>query len=174
MKSRANRFVVPALLFAATVVVAINAWFAFRAVGSLLESEHWVEHTWRVINQVEVIMSSAKDAETGNRGFLITGDEAYLQPYYDAQKELPNDLDEFQRLTTDNPSQQARITEMRAVLEQRLALLQQGIDLRRHNTNDVRAMALSGTGKVEMDHLRRIADDMENDEQTLLAQRTAH
>jgi signal transduction histidine kinase len=174
MKSRANRFVVPALLLAATIVVALNAWFAFRAVGSLLDSEYWLEHTWRVINQVEIIMSSAKDAETGNRGFLITGDEAYLQPYYDAQKSLPRELAEFQRLAADNPSQQTRITEMRAVLEQRLALLEQGIDLRRHNTNDVRAMVLSGTGKVEMDHLRRIAEAMEAEERRLLAQRTAH
>jgi signal transduction histidine kinase len=174
MKSRANRFVVPALLLAATVVVALNALFAFRAVGSLLESEHWVEHTWRVINQVEIIMSSAKDAETGNRGFLITGDEAYLQPYHDARRELPRELNEFQRLTVDNPSQQARITEMRAVLEQRLALLAEGIELRRNSKNDLRALVLSGTGKMEMDHLRRIADEMEEEERRLLASRTAH
>jgi signal transduction histidine kinase len=174
MKSRANRFVVPALLLAATVVVALNALFAFRAVGSLLESEHWVEHTWRVINQVEIIMSSAKDAETGNRGFLITGDEAYLQPYHDARRELPRELDEFQRLTVDNPSQQARITEMRAVLEQRLSLLAEGIELRRNSKNDLRALVLSGTGKMEMDHLRRIADEMEAEERRLLASRTAH
>jgi signal transduction histidine kinase len=174
MKSRANRFVVPALLLVATVVVALNALFAFRAVGSLLESEHWVEHTWRVINQVESIMSSAKDAETGNRGFLITGDEAYLQPYHDARRELPRELDEFQRLTVDSPSQQARITEMRAVLEQRLALLAEGIELRRNSKNDLRALVLSGTGKMEMDHLRRIADEMEAEERGLLAQRTAH
>jgi signal transduction histidine kinase len=175
MKPKANRYLVPGLLFVATVIVALNAWFAFRAVGSLLESEHSVEHTWRVINTVERIMSSAKDAETGNRGYLITGDEAYLQPYNDAVRDLPKELDDFQHLTLDNPSQQARVTEMRAVLEQRLALLQQGIDLRRsHSTDIVRPLVLSGTGKVEMDHLRRIADDMEAEERRLLAQRTAH
>ena len=83
MKPRANRYVVPALLFAATIIVALNALFAFRAVGSMLDSQHWVEHTWQVINQVERIMSSAKDAETGSRGFLITNNEAYLGPYHD-------------------------------------------------------------------------------------------
>jgi signal transduction histidine kinase len=175
MKPRANRFIVPALLLVATVIVALNAWFAFRAVGSLLESEHWVEHTWQVINNVERIMSSAKDAETGNRGFLITGEENYLEPYNDAIRELPKELDDFQHLTSDSPTQQARITEMRAVLEQRLALLQQGIDLRRSGSKDmVRPLVLSGTGKVEMDHLRRIADEMEAEERKLLAIRTAH
>ncbi len=175
MKPRANRFIVPALLLVATVIVALNAWFAFRAVESLLDSEHWVEHTWQVINKVERIMSSAKDAETGNRGYLISGEEAYLEPYNDAIRELPKELDDFQHLTSDNPSQQARITEMRAVLEQRLTLLQQGIDLRRSGTKDmVRPLVLSGTGKVEMDHLRRIANEMEAEERRLLAMRTVH
>src|SRR5271154_6484889 len=131
MKPQPSRILVPALLLAATVVVVLNAWFAFRAVDALLESQHWVEHTWQVINQVERIMSSAKDAETGNRGYLITGNEDYLQPYNSATRDLPTEINRFQSLSSDNPVQQSRITEMRAVIEQRLALLQQGIDLRR-------------------------------------------
>jgi signal transduction histidine kinase len=174
MKPKASRILVPALLFVAAVVVALNAWFAFRAVTSLLESDYWVEHTWRTISQVERIMSSAKDAETGNRGYLITGDDDYLQPYYSATRDLPTEINQFQALTSDNPSQQHRITEMRAIVEQRLALLQQGIDLRRSGSTDaVRLFVLSGTGKTEMDHLRRIADDMESEENKLLALRMA-
>jgi signal transduction histidine kinase len=174
MKPKANRIVVPALLLAAIVVVSLNAWFAFRAIDSLLESEHWVEHTWQVINQVERVMGSAKDAETGSRGFLITGDDAYLEPYHNANRDLPKELDRFQLLTSDNPNQQAHIKEMRSVVEQRLALLQEGIDLRRNNSHDtLHALVLSGTGKVEMDHIRHIVDDMENEERNLLAARTA-
>jgi CHASE3 domain sensor protein len=70
MKPKPSRILVPALLLAATVVVVLNAWFAFQAIDALLESEHRVEHTWQVINQVERIMSSVKDAETGNRESL--------------------------------------------------------------------------------------------------------
>jgi signal transduction histidine kinase len=174
MKRRANRYVVPALLFAASIVVALNASLAFRAVDSLLLSQHLVEHTWQVINQVEIIMGLAKDAETGSRGFLITGDEVYLQPYKDARRELPQQLDRFQQITADNPNQLPRIMEMRAVLEQRLVLLEEGIELRRKGQHEaLRSMVLSGTGKVEMDHLRRIADGMEAEERRLLAIRTA-
>ena len=136
MKRRANRYVVPALLSVATVVVAMNAWLAFRAVDSLLLSQHWVEHTWQVINQVDIIMGLAKDAETGSRGFLITGEEAYLQPYKDARRELPPQLDRYQQLTADNPNQLPRIMEMRAVLDQRLALLEEGIELRRKGEHE--------------------------------------
>jgi signal transduction histidine kinase len=161
------------VLLVAILVVIVNTWVAFRSVGVLLENEKWVQHTLQVINQVEVIMSAAKDAETGNRGFLITGDDAYLAPYTEAVKELPGDLDTFQTLTADNPSQQPKILEMRAILEQRLNLLAQGIERRREGTaeDEVRLMVLTGTGKAEMDHARRIADQMEAEEKRLLTLR---
>jgi signal transduction histidine kinase len=173
MKSRPSRLLIPSLLIFAAVVVAFNAWFGFRAIQSLHDSEYRVSHTWQVINQVESIMSSAKDAETGNRGYLITGDESYLEPYTIARRELPSKLDYFASLTFDNPHHVAQLLEMRAVLEQRLNLLQQGIELRRSSDHDtVRTLVLSGTGKTEMDHLRRIADGMESDERRLLELRT--
>lgn len=175
MRSRPSRLLIPSLLILTAVVVALNAWFGFRAIQSLHDSEYWVAHTWQVINQVESVMSSVKDAETGNRGYLITGDEAYLEPYTIARRELPEKLDHFSSLTADNASQHVRLVEMRAVLEQRMNLLEQGIDLRRENNRDtVRSMVLSGTGKVEMDHLRHLADGMEGEERRLLAIRTAN
>ncbi|QNI35425.1 sensor histidine kinase [Edaphobacter albus] len=174
MKSRPSRLLIPALLVLAAIVVALNAWFGFRAIQSLHDSEYWVAHTWQDINQVESIMGSVKDAETGSRGYLISGDEAYLEPYTIATRELPEKLNYFAELTSDNPSQGQRLVEMRAVLEERLNLLQQGIDLRHQSDREtVRTLVLSGTGKAEMDHLRRIADDMEGEERRLLAIRTA-
>jgi signal transduction histidine kinase len=171
----AERSTVTALLLGAILVVIVNTWVAFRSVGVLVKSEDLVQHTLKVINQVELIMSAAKDAETGNRGFLITGDDNYLVPYTDAVKELPGDLDSFQALTSDNPSQQTRLVEMRAVLEQRLTLLAEGIAEREKGSqqDELRLLVMSGTGKVEMDHLRHIADQMEDEEQRLLVIRVA-
>ena len=174
LKTTTSRFLIPALLVVAFLVVAFNAWLAFDAVHSLLESESLVEHTWQVIVQAERIMSSAKDAETGNRGYLITGDDSYLLPYRVASRELPIELDRFQAMTSDNPSQQARIVELRERVRARLALLQQGIDLRRSSGSDtVRLMVLSGTGKEEMDRMRSIADAMQSEERGLLSVRTS-
>ena len=170
MKSSTNKFLVPALLTFAIVIVALNT---VLALGSLLRvdaNEALVEHTWRVINQVEQIMSLSKDAETGSRGFLITNDESYLEPYTQAISFLPAQLDTFQSLTAEDPSQQQRIVEIRAVLEERLSLLKQGIDLRRAgSTDDVHALVVSGTGKAQMDHLRQLANDAKAEERRLLA-----
>ncbi len=174
MESRPKHFLVPALLILASLVVAINAALAFRAVDALLLSEHWVEHTWQVINQVEGIMGLAKDAETGTRGYLLTGEDAYLQPYNQAVATLPGQLNQFGQLTADNPAQQQNIHEVRAVLDERLSLLAQSIALRHDDeTDSMHAFILTGTGKAQMDHLRRLADNMENEERGLLAQRTA-
>ncbi len=174
MKSQANQNALTVLLLAAVVVVALNTWLAFRSIKVLLSSEAWVQHTLQVINQVEQIMSSAKDAETGNRGFLITGEEPYLEPYTTALKELPPELDAFARLTADNPSQLDRLLELRAVLDERLSLLAEGIAERRNGSKEeVHLLVQTGTGKAEMDHLRRIADDMEAEEQRLLVTRVA-
>ena len=174
-RSQANQNALTGLLLAAVLIVAFNTWLAFRSINVLLESEFWVQHTLKVINQVERIMSSAKDAETGNRGFLITGEDEYLQPYTVAVRELPGEIDKFASLTSDNPSQQQRLIELRAVAEQRLTLLARGIEEKRKGASidEIHLLVLSGTGKVEMDHLRRIADDMEAEENRLLAARVS-
>ena len=65
MKNKASRVIVSTLLFAAIAVVALNTWYAFSSMTRLLDSESLVQHTWQVIYQVELIISSVKDAETG-------------------------------------------------------------------------------------------------------------
>ncbi len=164
---------IPTLLLVTVVVVGFNAWLANEAVQSLYESEGMVEHTWKVIVQVERIMSLAKDAETGNRGYLIMGEEVYLRPYREARAELPGELDTFRRLTSDNPNQQARYAELKALVQARMDLLEEGIDLKRHGTSGtVQSLVLSGTGKEEMDRMRAIANAMESEERGLLSVRT--
>jgi signal transduction histidine kinase len=175
MTPHGNRTVLYSLLFAAVAVVSFNTWLAFRSISMLLDSEFQVQHTLEVEAQVERIMGSAKDAETGSRGFLITGDENYLEPYKSAVVELPEELDQFGVMARESPVQQAMLGEMRAVLEQRLALLREGIDDRRRGAanEELHALVLTGTGKAAMDRLRQVADEMEAREQRLLAIRTA-
>jgi CHASE3 domain sensor protein len=174
MNQKTNRFLVPSFLTVAIIVVTANAWFAFRSLESIEKSQGWVEHTWQVIGQVERIMTSTEDAETSIRGYLLSGEDNYLDPYQTAMRELPPELDRFQTLTSDNPSQQVRLAEMRSVLDQRTNSLAQAIQSRRSgDRNMVQALALSGSGKAEMDRLRRIANDMEAEERRLLSSRTA-
>jgi signal transduction histidine kinase/CHASE3 domain sensor protein len=174
MKARTSELLISGALLAVLLIVCLNSWLALRSVRVLSNSEYWVSHTWQVINAVEQVISSAKDAETGNRGFLLTGDESYLEPYTRAVHELPAEIDRVQQLTADNLAHQRRIVEMRAVVEQRLQLLQQGITARQTGeTDSLHLLVLSGTGKAEMEHLRSIVATMQDEERKLLAQRVA-
>ncbi len=174
MKPRRIELLVRAALFVALLVVCLNAWLAFRSVQILDESQYWVAHTWQVINAIERIMGSMKDAESGNRGYILTGDPAYLNPYTQATRDLPDELHQVTELTVDNPSQQAQISRMRADVNQRLQILQAGIDQRRSgNGNEAALLVQSGTGNAEMNRLRAIASSMQDAERVLLAQRVA-
>ncbi len=158
----------------ALLVVCLNAWLAFRSVQVLDDSQYWVAHTWQVINALERIMGSMKDAETGNRGYLLTGDPAYLDPYTQAAHDLPEEFRQISELTADNPQRQAQLSKMRAVVNQRLQALQTGVDERHSgDTDKVTLLVQSGTGKSEMDSLRTMADAMQTDERGLLVQRVA-
>lgn len=160
------------LTFVAVLLVSANALVAYRSVAVLEQSQSWVQHTYKVIAQVEIIMGSEKDAETGERGFLITGDPRFLDPYNTAEQALPGQLDLFQQLTSDNPTQQSRLAELRSHLAVRNQLLEHAINLRRGGSSMAEAaLAVTEQGKTEMDTLRRIGSDMQSDEYRLLAER---
>ena len=174
MRRRDNRFLIPSLLLLAIVIVAGNAVVAYRAVKTVGYADYWVQHTWEVMFQVERIMGTAKDAETGTRGFVISGNDAYLEPYTSAQRDMPAQLDLFLTLTRDNDSQKDRLEEMRSVIQSRFATLSNAIVVRR-TQGFVGNLALvkTGTGRAEMTHLREVADRIEQEERRLLQQRLA-
>ena len=174
MKPRFSRNFFPALLLVAAIIVFLNAWWAFRAVRTLATNGSLVAHSWQVVHQVERVLGSAVDAETGERGYLISGMESYLEPYTIARRELPAELAHLQALISDNPSQQAQMQDLRASLDRRLLILQRAIDMRKAGGPDLSApLLISGPGKLEMQHIRAVCDAMEAEEDRLLAIRTA-
>ena len=174
MPTRSKRLIVPSLLLLVIAVACINAWIAFRALGTLLQSEFWVDHTWEVINQVEQIVGSTKDAELATRGYVNSGNPAYLAMYHQARTHIPGDLVRFRELTADNPRQIAQEAEMRAAIDIRLARLQATIEVRSHNNPEEMQQFLRGSlGLTQSTQLRGIADRMEGEEHRLLAIRTS-
>jgi signal transduction histidine kinase len=170
MKPTVKRNIFPILLLLAGMIVFVNAWWAIQAVRTVADNAYQLAHSWQVVHQVERVLASAVDAETGERGFLISGQDSYVEPFIAAQRDLPSELDHLQSLTSDNPSQQARIADLRGTLNRRLAVLDRAIEMRRAGGPDMSAALLvGGPGKVEMDHVRSICDAMEAEEDRLLA-----
>jgi signal transduction histidine kinase len=160
----------PILLVLAAIIVLLNAWWAIQSVRTLANNAYWLAHSWQVVHQVESVLASAVDAETGERGFLISGMDSYLEPFTTARRDLPAELDHLQSLTSDNPDQQARVADLRASLNRRLAVLDRAIEMRRAGGPDFSApLLVGGPGKVEMDHVRAICNAMEAEEDRLVA-----
>ncbi len=157
---------------AAILIVAGNAWLALRSIEELNQSQKWVAHTWQVLNEIDLLTGSLKDAESGSRGYLITGDEQYLEPYKQAQQDLPNELALLEELTADNPSQHTRVEQLRSIIRQRIAILQQGVQLHREHSPDSAKMVVSGgSGQAVMNEIRAISAQMQHDEKSLLDRR---
>ena len=115
-----------------------------------------------------------KDAETGQRGYVITGETSYLEPYQGAHEAVDQKLKRLLELTADSPIQQRRLAAIEPLVAAKFAELQATIDLRR--TKGFAAAAqevLTDRGKNAMDSIRTLAGEMREEETGLLAQRSA-
>src|ERR1700760_4748309 len=85
------------------LILIITSVASYSSIHNLLDSSRWVDHTDSVINQLSATLSVLKDAETGQRGYLLTSDTAFLRPYNGAQEQALMNIDQIQELTLDNP-----------------------------------------------------------------------
>src|SRR5882724_13452557 len=77
---------------------------AYRATTDLVDSASLVAHTHKVLETVAGVLSALQDAETGQRGFLLTGEERYLAPYSSGIKLVDRNIQDLRELTADNRS----------------------------------------------------------------------
>ncbi len=156
-------------LVAAALVVIASAGFSYRALLDGEATAEQVARTLNVVDQLQVLLSNLKDAETGQRGYLLTGTENYLAPYTVAQTTIPSQLALLRSISTDSPRQVARFNALEPLVADKLAELRETVTLRRSGDLDgALAIVRSDRGKVAMDGIRRIVADMQGDERTLL------
>ena len=155
-------------------LVIINSLVAFENIHSLVDREHRVTHTQTILTKLESLRTTLDDAESGQRGYILTGQENYLTPYNQARAALPGQLNDLQSLTADEPGQQQRLAQVRVLINEKLTELQTTIDLRRNNqTNEAIQIVLSGQGEDTMNAIRGLIGQMEQTEDALLTQRSA-
>jgi len=131
-------------------------------------------HTRQVISDLNQTESLLKDAETGQRGLLYTGDVKYLTPYNLAIVQVQQHVDSIALLTANNPRQQARIPELRRLTQEKLAELGQTISLHFSNhPGEAKALVLSDEGFVAMNKISDLIAQMEQEETSLELSQTA-
>ena len=159
--------------FAILLVVA-EAMFFIGTWTRLSERERSSVHTYQVSEQLAAVFSALEDAETGQRGYLLTGREAYLKPYNDAALVVSTRLDKLRGLTANNPDQRKRVDVLDALVASKLYELKETISARRTN-GEAAALAIVRTdnGEQLMDQARAIATAMRTAELSLRDQRSA-
>lgn len=163
---------VKAGVLAALLLLIGNAAVSYHSTRELIDSERLVSHTYQVLNELEAVLATMTDAETGERGFVITREERYLEPYYSAVARIQAHVETLRRLTIDNPRQQERIPVLRAKIQAHLDQLEKAIaTARTGEVESARQLIASGLGKARMDDLRVFIAVMEKDENDLLRYR---
>ena len=146
---------------------------AYQATANLIENSALQSHTYQVLGQISELNRQLANAETGQRGYIITGQSKYLTPYSIALQQIDQNFQSLQTLTADNPNQQRRLQDLQPPLEARLNRLREGIRLRDEGGIEAASgFVLSDKGRQLMEQIRTITGEMENEERRLLQQRT--
>ncbi|MEE4690823.1 response regulator [Pseudomonas alliivorans] len=153
-------------------VGVLSAVFFILLISYLLSAIQWVEHTDRVINNTNRSMKLSIDMETGMRGFLLTGDQHFLDPYEVAKPLLAAELQGLQTLVEDNPTQLDRFRRLLTLQDEWNAFALEMIKLRREN-GDYQTPVLAGRGKRITDQIRTEYDQAVEMEQQLRLNRNA-
>ncbi|WP_416761107.1 CHASE3 domain-containing protein [Roseateles sp. So40a] len=157
------------LVFLLLVVVGL---VAYRGVDVLTQTSYQVTRTHAAISHVEALLSFMKDAETSQRGYLLTGDDTYLEPLRSAGANVPRTLAELRQLIRDNPTQQARLNQVSSMIDGLMQLHKERIETRRVSGLDAAMKVVGlGEGKRRMDELRAIVAQMLEEENDLLRER---
>ncbi len=154
------------------VVMGTTTFCSEWAKTKLIDSEKWVVHTYNVQEVLKSLEKDLLDTETGQRGFIFTGKESYLEPYNNGQNNFQEHADELKELVSDNPLQVARVEEIEGLAQQKLDELAETISLKRAGKEqELKALVLSDKGKKIMDGITARLAEMTEVEARLLAER---
>jgi signal transduction histidine kinase len=163
------------LFYALLMIIAAlitNAALTFRNLQTLNHNAEAVEYHHHVLTQLRQLLALLVDAETGQRGYLITGEPKFLAPYQTASRELQDQLRAVEKTMSTDPGRRAKFVELEAAIEERMATIRQSLDAFDSNGPDaVREFLLHGKGKAAMDAVRNKIDHLEMQERQLLQQR---
>jgi PAS domain S-box-containing protein len=145
-----------------------------RQLDVQVENEGWVLHSHQVLYEIEQTESLLLEAETGQRGYVLTGEARYLKPYSRAAAEVDGHIANLARLTSGQAAQQAHAAQLRIYADQKLEELRETVALFRTGRADqAKAIIATDTGLVAMNNVRRTIRAMQLEESSVETERSA-
>jgi PAS domain S-box-containing protein len=166
------RRVIPVALVVTLLVVFVGLAFTLNSTRMLWRNLIWVQHSEAILHELQSVQSGVKDAETGQRGFLLTGQAEYLDPYRDSAVRLNRHLANLDRMVSDNPNQQRHLALIKQEVKAKMDELNATLTLAGQGRRE-QAMALvrSGAGKRYMQSVNVAVENMTHAENVLRAAR---
>jgi PAS domain S-box-containing protein len=173
MKATSNRTFLAGFV-GALVLLGGVVWFGWVHSVRMQETVTMVARTEKVRYELSKLLSDIQDVEVGGRGFVLTGDSKFLVRFEAALREVNDQFRTVRRLTLNNPRQQANCDSLFPLIDRRIAAAQSNVVLRRNSGFEAAQQAVaSGTGETLMDQIRVEIGRMQEEERTLLDQRSA-
>ena len=160
-----------AIALASAVLTLLVGVAALAVVIRLRGAVAAVDHTNAVIRNLENALGAIVDAETGQRGYVITGDSSYLGPYHDGRVAVDSYFVALRQLVADDPHQRARLDTLEELANAKVRELDRSVELRAVDASAALAHVRSGVGKALMDSARVVATHMTQTERRRLAER---
>ncbi|MGH8185238.1 MAG: CHASE3 domain-containing protein, partial [Steroidobacteraceae bacterium] len=158
---------------AVVIFVLVNI-VSYRSTTELVGASESRKHTYDVLIELSQVAALLKDAEIGQRSYVLTGDDAFLAPYVAASDRINGTLDRLRELTADNPRQQRRLERLEPLVKNRLAYAAEAIEVRRARGLEAGSQFVAqGAGKAFSDQINALIAEIESEENNLLEQRAA-
>ncbi len=155
----------------ALAILVLIATLSYQSTEVLINTSKNLLNTQMTINSLEELLSSIKDAETGQRGYIITGKNTYLEPYQTALVKLAPQIQQLRKLTANDPQKLSQIDTLESLILVKLNELKKTIDLRQYQGLDAALEVIkTGQGNDFMSDIRNMIREMENQEQQELQQ----
>jgi len=158
----------------ALLLLASISYVSYRSTVDFAASARLVDRANLVIKQINQVLADVGDAENAQRGYLITGDTTFLQPYDAVVTRLPDEITLLRDLVRDNPGQQRAISDLQELIDRKMHILRLGIDTlaqRKGIANAEIVALIGGDGRQLMYQIRNQVERMIASEESLLVQR---
>ena len=116
----------------ALIILVANIWVSYHNTLPFIATNNSVAHALEVLEEIESVLSNLKDAESGQRGYIITGEPSYLEPYQTVIEAIPQNIQALRQLTVDTPPQQQRLDILDPLITEKLTNSSETIVLRRN------------------------------------------
>jgi signal transduction histidine kinase len=160
----------------AFILMIVSYFLIFYTIDRLVKGTHAVTHTYSSINALETLKSEVVDAETGLRGYILTKDDRFLEPYHSAARAIPSSMKELRTLLTDPKDKDGKLELLEPLVYRKMAQLARGLAEFQAADFTITAGMKSRRelAKQTMDSIRLLITEMKSREEAVMQQRSSN